>query len=98
MKPLVTDALWAVVAPLLPKRRAEKGGRPWADDRATLCGLLYVLRSGIPWRCCRRNSAKLDADKGYDYRRCRNACVERGIKHRIARKGLESKHSLGRHR
>ena len=51
MKPLVTDTLWAVVAPLLPKRRAQpKGGRPWADDRATLCGVLYVLRSGIPWR------------------------------------------------
>jgi IS5 family transposase len=25
---------------------------------------------------------KLHADKGYDYRRCRDACVRRGIKHR----------------
>ena len=51
MKPLVTDELWAVVAPLLPRRRAQpKGGRPWVDDRATLNGVLYVLRTGIAWR------------------------------------------------
>ena len=51
MKPLVTDELWAMVAPLLPRRRPQpKGGRPWVDDRATLNGILYVLRSGIPWR------------------------------------------------
>jgi transposase len=50
MKPLVTDELWAMVGPLLPRRRAQpKGGRPWVDDRATLNGILYVLRSGIPW-------------------------------------------------
>lgn len=51
MKPLVSDELWAVVAPLLPRRRAQpKGGRPWVEDRATLTGILFVLRSGIPWR------------------------------------------------
>jgi transposase len=51
MKPLVTHELWAVVAPLLPRRRLQpKGGRPWEDDRATLNGILYVLRGGIPWR------------------------------------------------
>ena len=51
MKPLVSDELWAVVGPLLPKRRPQpKGGRPWVEDRATLTGILFVLRSGIPWR------------------------------------------------
>ena len=51
MKPLVTDELWEVVAPLLPRRRAQpKGGRPWVDDRAVLNGILYVLRTGIPWK------------------------------------------------
>ena len=51
MKPLVTESLWAGVAPLLPKRRAQpRGGRPWVDDRATLNGILYLLRSGVPWR------------------------------------------------
>ncbi len=46
----------------------------------------------------RRRPAKLHADKGYDYRRCREACVRRGIKHRIARQRIESKSRLGRHR
>lgn len=51
MKPLVTDELWGLVEPLLPRRRAHaKGGRPWVDDRAVLTGILFVLRSGIPWR------------------------------------------------
>ena len=51
MKPLVPDARWEVVAPLLPRRRAQpRGGRPWVDDRATLNGILYVLRTGIAWR------------------------------------------------
>jgi transposase len=219
MRPLVTDRLWEIVAPLLPRHRAQpKGGRPWVDDRATLNGILYVLRAGIPWKLLptelgygsgvtcwrrlrewqrrgvwkklhramldrlaaadqidwsraaldsrslpakggrgrrrnptdkgkpgskhhvltdrqgiplaialtaanvhdsrllaplldavpairtgrrgrpRRRPIKLHADKGYDYRRCRDACVQRGIKHRIARKGIESKTHLGRHR
>lgn len=50
-KSLVTDALWAVIAPLLPRRRPHpRGGRPWVDDRATLNGIRFVLRSGIPGR------------------------------------------------
>jgi transposase len=49
-KPLVTDALWAVVAPLLPQEPAKpKGGRPRVSDRAALAGILFVLKSGIPW-------------------------------------------------
>ena len=47
----MTDELWAVVEPLLPRRRvSKKGGRPWVNDRAVLTGILFVLRSGIPWR------------------------------------------------
>jgi transposase len=54
MKVLVTDELWAVVEPLLPKRRVSeaqrrKGGRPRVPDRATLTGILFVLQTGIPW-------------------------------------------------
>jgi transposase len=46
----------------------------------------------------RRRPEKLHADKGYDYARCRDACRARGIRHRIARKGIEPKHRLGQHR
>jgi transposase len=48
--PLVSDALWSVIAPLLPPERAKpKGGRPRVPDRAALTGILFVLRTGIPW-------------------------------------------------
>src|SRR5215217_1498676 len=50
MKELVTDELWAVVEPLLPRKRpSRKGGRPRVPDRAALTGILFVLTSGIPW-------------------------------------------------
>ena len=48
--PRLADALWEVVAPLLPPRGPQpQGGRPWADDRAALCGILFVLWTGAPW-------------------------------------------------
>ena len=46
----------------------------------------------------RQRPAKLHADKGYDYRKCRLALRKRGIKARIARRGVESSQRLGRHR
>ncbi len=47
---LVSDELWALVAPLLPPPRPRpKGGRPPVDDRKALAGILFVLKSGIPW-------------------------------------------------
>jgi transposase len=49
-KPLVSDDLWAEIAPLLPPEPPKpKGGRPRVPDRACLTGILFVLRSGIPW-------------------------------------------------
>jgi transposase len=49
---LVDDALWAQIEPLLPKRRSRRrryAGRKPIPDRAALTGILFVLRSGIPW-------------------------------------------------
>src|SRR5512144_1319811 len=49
-KPLVPEELWTLIAPLLPAEPPKpKGGRPRIPDRATLTGILFVLRSGIPW-------------------------------------------------
>ncbi len=48
--PLVSDAPWALIEPLLPPEPPKpKGGRPRLDNRAALTGILFVLRSGIPW-------------------------------------------------
>src|ERR671937_474563 len=49
-KPLVSDALWEIIAPLLPSEPPKpKGGRPRVPDRAALTGIIFVLKSGIPW-------------------------------------------------
>ena len=52
MKPLVDDALWAAVAPVLPKERRPgvKGGRPRVSNRQVFTGILFVLRTGLPWQ------------------------------------------------
>ena len=48
--PLASDELWAIVKPLIPKHEPNpKGGRPRLDDRKLLAGILFVLKSGIPW-------------------------------------------------
>ena len=49
-KPLVTDELWELVEPLLPKHEpSRKGGKPRVPDRVCLTGILFVLKTGIPW-------------------------------------------------
>lgn len=35
--------------PSAPKPPQPKGGRPWVSDRAALTGIIFVLKSGIPW-------------------------------------------------
>jgi transposase len=51
-KPLVDDGLWELIQPLLPppkpRRRLYPGRRP-LDNRKALSGILFVLKSGIPW-------------------------------------------------
>jgi len=44
----VTDAQWKRLQPLLPPPKAR--GRPRNDDRHTLNGILFLLRTGAPWR------------------------------------------------
>jgi transposase len=38
-RPLVSNELWELVEPLIPK----------VHDRKVLTGILFVLRTGIPW-------------------------------------------------
>jgi transposase len=53
-KPLIDDELWNIIEPLLPrpKRRRKKnpGRLPGVSDRTALTGIVFVLRSGIPWK------------------------------------------------
>jgi transposase len=45
----VTDPEWKLIEPLLPRRTATTG-RPPSDPRVMLNGILWVLRTGVPWR------------------------------------------------
>jgi transposase len=44
----LSDAQWERIQPLLPV--AKPTGRPRADDRRTINGILYVLRTGCRWK------------------------------------------------
>jgi transposase len=48
---LIDDELWSHIKPLLPKKRRRKrnAGRLPLCDRRVLTGIVFVLRSGIPW-------------------------------------------------
>jgi transposase len=49
-KELVSDELWQHIAPLLPAEPSKpKGGRPRLSDRAALTGIVFILKTGIPW-------------------------------------------------
>ena len=49
--PLLTEAQWKNIAPLLPKPpKHRKGGRPWIENRRVLEGILWILRSGARWQ------------------------------------------------
>lgn len=49
-KSLLTDELWGHIAPLLPPLPPQpKGGRPPVPHRAALTGILFVLKTGLPW-------------------------------------------------
>ena len=51
-KPLLDDELWVMIDPLLPKPKARRkrfpGRRP-ISNRQALTGILFVLKTGIPW-------------------------------------------------
>lgn len=51
-KPILNDELWELIEPLLPPakpRRFRYPGRKALDNRKTLTGILFVLRTGIGW-------------------------------------------------
>ena len=45
----LTDEQWEVIEPILPKRTATTGRKP-KDPRQMLNGILWLLRTGAPWR------------------------------------------------
>ncbi|MFJ9543955.1 transposase [Streptomyces sp. NPDC101225] len=47
---IVPGELWSLIEPLLPEPASKPlGGGPRSSDRQALCGVLFVLRTGIQW-------------------------------------------------
>ena len=45
----LTDLEWNTIRTFLPAERTGKAGRPWKPHRQVINGILFVLRTGIPW-------------------------------------------------
>src|SRR5918995_4118884 len=90
---LVPDDLWAVVEPLLPPARPRpKGGRPPISDRAALAGIVFVLKSGLPWEML---PAEMGCGSGMScWRRLRD-WQEAGVWAALHRVFLERLHGAG---
>ena len=46
----LSDKEWEIIEPLLPELPSGKQGRPWRGNREVLDAILWVLRTGAPWR------------------------------------------------
>jgi len=83
---LVPDRLWTEIQPLLPREPPKpKGGRPRVPDRACLTGIVYVLRTGMPWRFIPK---ELGCGSGVTCWRRMRDWTEAGVWSRIHRKLL----------
>lgn len=51
MRRMLTDQQWAKIEPLLPAQRSGQRGRPYnTDHRTTIEAILWIARTGAPWR------------------------------------------------
>jgi putative transposase len=51
MRYMLTDDLWVALEPLVQQAKRYKGGqKPLLSDRAFFEALLYLARTGVPWR------------------------------------------------
>lgn len=46
---IISDRQWRRISPHIPGQRGLRG-RPGADNRLTLEGILWIARTGSPWR------------------------------------------------
>ena len=72
-RPLLPDHLWELVRLFLPEHPPHpKGGRPFLDDRRALTGIIFILKTGLPWEYLPR---EMGCGSGMTcWRRLRNWC------------------------
>jgi transposase len=53
-EPLLSEQLWQRIEPLLPKhkqgRNVQYAGRKPVDARKVMTGIVFVLKTGVPWK------------------------------------------------
>lgn len=89
----LSDSLWERIEPLLPKEKSRYrgrgkhrrhiGGRPAADRRQTIAGILYVLRTGCQW-----NAAPREYGSGKTLHRYFQRWTRAGVFKKLWRAGL----------
>jgi transposase len=86
-KSVVPDELWKIVEPLLPEESPKpKGGRPRVPDRACLTGIIFVLKTGLPWEYLPQ---EMGCGSGMTCWRRLQAWEEAGVWHRLHQVLLE---------
>ena len=46
----ISDEKWAIIGPMLAKAGTETRGRKRKDDRLTFNAILWIMKTGAPWR------------------------------------------------
>src|SRR3990170_1441380 len=94
MAELISDRLWKEVQPLIPQRKiSPRGGRPAVDDRKALAGIVFVLKTGMPWQSL---PAEMGCGSGVTcWRRLRD-WTKAGVWRRVKTRLLRTLHAEGR--
>src|ERR1700757_2880516 len=95
----LSDAAWALIAPMLPA--ARPGGRPRKINvRAVLNAIFYLLRTGCQWRLLRREFPGWSTVYHY-FQAWKNAgvwtCIQRSMYQQARRQAGRGRLSLSRH-
>src|SRR3954462_8806910 len=83
-KPILPDSLWEQIEPFLPKDESERNvqyaGRKPAEARKVMTGIIFALRTGVPWKSLPATS---DFPSGHTCRRRLLEWDERGVWKRL---------------
>ena len=83
----LTDEEWLRIEPLLPPENTGKQGRPRKDNRIIMNGIVWLARSGAPWRDLPERYGSwnngIQINKAYsgDYLTFKKKCLEKFMKY-----------------
>ena len=96
-EPILSEQLWHCIEPLLPKnkkrRNVQYAGRKPSEARKVMTGILFVLKTGVPWKSLPATS---DFPSGHTCRRRLSEWDKRGVWKRVWQSILAELHSEGR--